>query len=167
MNNHFWKYGSLKSKFRVAIRKIIYFLGFRKPLSVKCNGKSYDLYKGSDWWAVSADMAKYFMSFYDAHPAFVKYFRNSFSPNETIWQTIAFHSLYANHCILTKGPVDGLEQLTPLTFIEYGKEIKVFTETDFNTLVNSGKMFCRKVVTGKSDKLLDMIDKYRNTTSIS
>ena len=161
LNNYCWKYGTLKSKFRVAIRMIVYALGFRKPLSVESNGVCYDLYKGSDWWAITVGLARFFMDFYETHPTFVNYFKNSFSPNETIWQTIAFHSLYANRCILTKGPVDGLEQLTPLTYIEYGKEIKVFTEGDFDTLIQSGKMFCRKVVTAKSDELMDMIDAYR------
>lgn len=161
LNNHYWKYGTLKSKFRVAIRKIVYALGFRKPLCVKFDGKCYDLYKGSDWWAITDNMAKYFMDFYETHPAFVRYFKNSFSPNETIWQTIAFHSKYADKCILSVGKIDKLEELTPLTYIEYGDAMKVFTEDDFDNLIKSNKMFCRKVVTGKSDKLMDMIDLYR------
>ena len=161
LNNHYWKYGSLKSKFRVAIRKIVYALGFRKPLIVKCDGICYDLYKGSDWWAITANLAKHFMGFYDTHPAFISYFKNSFSPNETIWQTIAFHSEFADKCILSVGKINKLEELTPLTYIEYGDDIKVFSEDDFDTLIKSDKMFCRKVVTGKSDKLMDMIDRYR------
>lgn len=166
LNNHYWKYGTLKSKFRVAIRKTIYALGFRKPLSVMCDGISYDLYKGSDWWAITGNLAKYFMDFYDTHPAFISYFKNSFSPNETIWQTIAFHSKYTDKCILSVGQINKLEEVTPLTYIEYGDDIKVFTEDDFDTLFKSDKMFCRKVVTGKSDKLMDMIDRYRQSYSI-
>lgn len=161
LNNHAWKYGTLKSKFRVSLRMITYALGFRKPLTIRFDGMAYDLFKGADWWAISGNLARYLLQFYDEHPAFVKYFKNSFSPNETIWQTIAFHSPYADRCILTKGPVEGLEQLTPLTYIDYGEEIKVFTEEDFDTLINSDKLFCRKVVTGKSDRLMDMIDQYR------
>jgi hypothetical protein len=161
LNNHAWKYGTLKSKFRVSLRKITYMLGFRKPLDIHFDGMTYSLYKGADWWAVSNDLAKYMLDFYDKYPSFVHYFKNSFSPNETIWQTIAFHSPYAERCILTKGPIKGLEQLTPLTFIDYTNGIKVFTEEDFQMLVDSGKMFCRKTMTGKSDKLMDMIDEYR------
>ena len=165
LNNHPWRYGTLKSKFRVSLRMITYALGFRKPLRIRFDGMVYDLYKGSDWWAISSGLARYMLAFYQEHPAFVDYFKNSFSPNETIWQTIAFHSPYADRCILTKGPVDGLEQLTPLTYIEYGEEIKVFTEEDFGTLMDSGKLFFRKVMTGKSDKLMDMIDKYRDVSA--
>lgn len=161
LNNHCWRYGTLKSKFRVAIRKIVYTLGVRKTLSVKCDGTIYDLYKGSDWWAITANLARYLMDFYETHPAFVRYFKNSFSPNETIWQTIVFHSEFADKCILSVGKISKLEDLTPLTYIEYGKEITIFSEKDFDTLIKSDKMFCRKVVTGKSDKLMDMIDKYR------
>ena len=161
LNNHCWRYGTLKSKFRVAIRKTIYALGFRKPLSVMCDGTIYDLYKGSDWWAITGDLARLLMDFYESHPAFVRYFKNSFSPNETIWQTIAFHSEFADKCILSVGKIDGLEDLTPLTYIEYGDEIKVLTEEDFDKLIQSDKMFCRKVITGKGDKLMDMIDEFR------
>lgn len=161
LNNHPWRYGTLKSKFRVSLRMITYALGFRKPLRIRFDGMVYDLYKGADWWAISGSLARYMLAFCQEHPAFVDYFKNSFSPNETIWQTIAFHSPYADSCILTKGPVDGLELLTPLTYIDYGEEIKVFTEADFDTLMGSGKLFCRKVVTGKSDRLMNMIDEYR------
>lgn len=166
LNNHCWKYGTLKSKFRVAIRKIVYALGFRKPLTVKCDGICYDLFKGSDWWAITGNLAKYFMDFYDTHPAFVRYFKNSFSPNETIWQTIAFHSEFADKCILSVGKKNKFGELTPLTYIEYKDDIKVFTEDDFDTLIKSDKMFCRKVTTDKSNKLMDMIDKYRQSYPI-
>lgn len=163
LNNHCWKYDTLKSKFRVAIRKIVYALGFCKPLTVKCDGICYDLYKGSDWWAITGNLAKYFMDFYDTHPAFIRYFKNSFSPNETIWQTIAFHSEFADRCILSVGIINKLEELTPLTYIGDRDDIKILTEDDFDTLFKSDKMFCRKVVTGKSDKLMDMIDNSRQS----
>ena len=40
--------------------------------------------------------------------------------------------------------------------------MKVFTEKDYDAILASGKMFCRKTVTGKSNKLMDMIDEHRN-----
>jgi hypothetical protein len=54
-----------------------------------------------------------------------------------------------------------LEDYTPLTYIEYGKEIKVLTEADYDRILASGKMFCRKTVTGRSDKLMEKIDELR------
>jgi len=48
-----------------------------------------------------------------------------------------------------------------LTFIDYTNGIKIFTEEDFDMLIKSDKIFCRKTITGKSDRLMDMIDAYR------
>ena len=161
LNDHAWRYGTLKSKFRVSLRKISYALGIRKKLFIPVDGQHYALYKGADWWAITSELATYCMQFMDAHPDFVRYFKTSFCPSETIWQTIAFHSPFASRCILSEGAFTRLEDYTPLTYIEYGQEIKVFTEKDYDTIMASGKMFFRKAVTGKSDKLMDMIDEHR------
>ena len=73
-------------------------------------------------------------------------------------QTIAFNSpQWAGHCILSEGPYQSLATLTPLHFIEYDPVIKIMDETDLDRLLASGKMFCRKVVSGRSDKLVDML----------
>ena len=162
LNDHAWRYGTLKSKFRVSLRKISYALGIRKKLYFPVDGQAYTLYTGSDWWGITSELATYCLQFMDAHPDFVRYFKTSFCPSETIWQTIAFHSPFASRCILSEGTFTRLEDYTPLTYIEYGQEIKAFTEDDYDTILASGKMFFRKAVTGKSDKLMDLIDEHRN-----
>ena len=43
--------------------------------------------------------------------------------------------------------------------VDFGGE--PLSEKDFEKLKTSGKMFCRKVQTGTSDKLITMIDNYR------
>jgi len=161
LNNYSWRYGTIKSKFRVSLRKIIYALGIRKPLTIPVGDTIYSLYKGADWWGITSELATYCLEFMDSHPDFVCYFNNSFCPSETIWQTIAFQSPFASKCILSEGKFTILEDYTPLTYIEYGQEIKILTETDYNNILSSGKMFCRKTITGKSDQLMDMLDQHR------
>jgi hypothetical protein len=136
-------------------------LGIRKKLYITVDGQHYALYKGADWWGITSELATYCMDFMDNHPDFVRYFNTSFCPSETIWQTIAFQSPFASRCMLSEGAFTRLEDYTPLTYIEYGEEIKVFTEADYDTIIKSGKMFCRKTITGKSDKLMDLIDEQR------
>lgn len=160
LNNYPWRYGTLKSKFRVALRKICEPI-LKKPLVFEADGKIYSLYKGSDYFAITGELAVFLLETYDHSPQLRRYFSNSFAPSETFAHTVAFNSHFANSCILTQGPVKKLEQLTPLTYIEYGKSIKILTDADFDTIVKSGKMFCRKTVTGESDRLMDMIDKQR------
>lgn len=161
LNNHAWQYGTLKSKFRVSLRKLSYAAGIRKPLSIAVDGRCFNLYKGADWWGISSTLAAYMLQFMEKHPRFVHYFNNSFSPSETIWQTIAFNSPFASKCILSEGAFTRMEDYTPLTYIEYGNSIKVLTEADYDRIVASGKMFCRKTVSGQSDRLMDLIDQQR------
>lgn len=163
LNEYSWKYGSVGSKFRVAIRHIVKALGFRKPLVIKSPGHERNLYKGGSWWGLSRDLAEFVIHVWNNEPAFCRYFKTAFAPDETFIHTIAFNSQHRNRCILSTGPFTCLEDLSPLTYIEYKNEIKVFTEKDFDTLIASGKMFCRKTISGKSDGLLDKIDIYRRT----
>lgn len=77
-------------------------------------------------------------------------------------QTIVFNSKFASRAILFEGEYPGLPKLTPLHYIEYGKEIKVFIENGYDTLIKSDKMFFRKARTEPSDTLIEKIDKRRN-----
>jgi len=156
-----WQYGTLKSKFRVALRHIVYGLGFRKSLRFRAEGREYVLNKGSMWWAITPALAELALSYWDEHPQYVRYFHDGFAPDETFIPTLTAHSEFAEKAIRMEGPFKNLESITPLTFIDYTNGIKVFTEEDYAMLIGSDKMFCRKTVTGQSDKLMDMIDRHR------
>jgi hypothetical protein len=161
LNNKPWRYGTLKSKFRVLLRTIAQpFL--RKSLVFSADGKEYRLYKGSDYFALTGEFAHYLLDTYDHSPQLRRYFYTGFAPSETFTHTVAFNSRFADTCMLVKDPVHKLEELTPLTYIEYGNKIKELTEDDYEKILASGKMFCRKCVTGVSNRLMDMIDEQRH-----
>ena len=63
--------------------------------------------------------------------------------------------------MLAQGRYKSLTALTPLTFIDYSTNIKILDEFDFDRITKSGKMFCRKVITGESDLLMTLIDDAR------
>lgn len=157
-----WPYGSIGSKFRVSLRHIVYALGFRKKLRFKADGHEYALHKGSMWWAITPELAKLALSYWDHHPQYVRYFHDGFAPDETFIPTLTAHSNFAGKAIQMTGKFKNLESITPLTFIDYTNGIKVFTEEDFQMLIDSDKMFCRKTITGQSDRLMDLIDDYRS-----
>lgn len=153
-----WKYGSLGSKFRVSLREIVWALGFRKPLTFKAGGKEYRLHKGSSWWAITPQLAAYVLDVWEHNAEYVDYFRRSFGPDETFIQTLAFnHPDFRERCILSEGDFIDLEHLTPLTYIYYKPEIKILTAEDVDIVRESGKMFCRKVVTGRSDEFCRLL----------
>lgn len=156
-----WRKGSMGSKFRVAMRKTASMLGIKKALSIKARGKHYDLYKGAAWWAITPQLAVKALYEWDENKKLRRYFSTSFCPAETFLQTVAFNSSFSDTCILTEGQFTTLQALTPLTFIDYSNGVLILNANDYDRIVASGKMFCRKTITGESDALMDMIDKKR------
>lgn len=143
----------------ILARKMLRTLGIRKTLHFMVNGQQWKLYKGSAWWCVTQELLEYVIDIYDHTPAVKQYFRDSFCPAETLIQTIVFNTpQWASRCILTKGEYPGLDALTPLHFIDYNPVIKVMDESDFERLIESGKMFCRKVISGRSDQLIALLE---------
>lgn len=165
-NYKYWPYGSLGSKFRVALRHIIYGIGIRKSIHFHAKGKEYILHKGAMNWAITPDLAALALDYWDYNREYVKYFHDSFAPDETFIHTLTAYSPYASKAIKKEGKFTLQEDIFPLHIVDYTDGTKVFTEDDYDMLIRSDKMFCRKVVTGKSDKLMDMIDKYRQSHPI-
>lgn len=161
-NCKYWRYKTLKSKFRVSLREFVYALGIRKPLHFSAEGKNYNLYKGAMWWAFTQDFVKVAYNYWANNKEYYKYFINSFAPDETFFSTIAFNNEELKRTTL--GEVEHftrLEDVTPLTFIDYTNGIKILDESDLPRLLSSGKIFFRKTITGQSDRLMDKIDELR------
>ncbi len=142
----------------IICRKIKKMLGIRKKLTFAVDGKTWRLYKGSAWWCISQELASHICAVYDEKSEIRKYFTDSFGQAETLIQTIAFNSAeWADKCILHTGRYPGLAALTPLHFIIYEPVIKVMDENDFEMLIQSGRMFTRKLQSGKSDRLVELL----------
>lgn len=151
------------SRIRIVIRNIVRILGYRKKLSFTVHGENYSVYKGGDWWCITPALAEYMLRKIDTCPEILRYFSTMFAPSELIWQTLVFNSPFAEQAILFTKPYESLAALTPLHYIYYHPVIKVLTEEDLPALLESKKMFCRKTVTGVSDRLMDKIDILRNS----
>lgn len=151
----FFNIGCLSNKSNerlgIVFRKIRKALGMRKE-RILSNG--WRLYKGSAWWCITPALARLLVDTFYGNRAVYDYFVDSFGSAETFIQTVAFNSEFRSRCIEYEGPYPGLDVLTPMHFIDYEPVIKVMDETDYDRLVKSGKMFTRKVISGKSDKLV-------------
>ncbi len=146
-------------KLGIAVRRLLRLTGYRKPLRFTKEGKEWKLYKGSAWWCITEELAAHVLQVYEESEEVNRYFRNSFCPAETLIQTIVFNSpLFAPRCILTEGAYPGLPALTPLHFIDYEPVIQIMELKDFKRLQESDKMFCRKVISGRSDELVEKIE---------
>lgn len=156
-----WKSQWWKNKFIVASRHLMKLLPVRKPPYTYIKGKKAEVYFGSDYWALTLPCARYVYERLCTEKQLVSYFRTSFVPSELCIQTLVFNSPFGAHALLHRGDYPGLSGLTPLHYIEYGKAIKALTADDLPKLTQSGKMFCRKVISGTSDTLAQAIDNLR------
>lgn len=142
---------------RAISRKVLKILRIKKTRRLKMPDCEWMVYKGSDYFCISCELAQYVVKTYRNHDVIRKYFKNTFAPSECVIHTIIFNSAFAGSCTLIKGKYKGLDSLTPLHYID-GCHIKVLSEMDFEKLIASGKMFARKFRTGTSEKLIHMLD---------
>ncbi len=151
----------IKHKAIVAARTLSGIMHITKPLRAPLgDGRSVDVYVGSDYFALTPSCARYVLETLDASPAFVNYFKTSFTPSEMCIHTIVCNSHYASHAhIHPDATYPGLAALTPLHYINYHPVIRILTLSDLPALIDSGRMFCRKVVSGESDALVEEIDR--------
>ncbi|MCI1682369.1 MAG: beta-1,6-N-acetylglucosaminyltransferase [Bacteroides sp.] len=158
-----WRNLWWKNKFIVASRNLLKVLPVKKRAVVALDGKEADVYFGSDYWALTLPCARYVYEKLCTEKEMVRYFKTSFVPSELCIQTLVFNSPFAKQALLYEGEYPGLSGLTPLHYIVYGREIKTMTLEDLPVLQQSGKLFCRKVVSGLSDGLVEAIEKLRTT----
>lgn len=156
-----WKSLWWKNKFIVASRILMKLLPFKKQPTTKIGYKEADIYFGSDYWGITLPCARYVYEKLCSEKELERYFKTSFVPSELCIQTLIFNSPFGKHALPYKGQYVGLYALTPLHYIVYGKSIKIMSLEDWPVLKQSGKMFCRKVVSGASDPLVEKIDAER------
>lgn len=92
-----------------------------------------------------------------------RYLSTAYAPDELIIPTIIFNSKFAANAILSSTPC--FEHLTPLHYLHYTDHIWTYDEHDFADIMNSGKMFVRKLVSPKSNKLVEMIENFKDTVN--
>ena len=157
----------LRNKLIVASRNLLRYIGVRRHPQVTISGQPCDVYFGSDYWALTPPCARYVCNQLLHEPQIARFFRTTFVPSELCLQTLVFHSPYAKQALLHEGSYPGLTALTPLHFIDYGACIKELTLDDLPRLQAADKMFCRKVLSGKSDALVSHIDALRRADDIT
>lgn len=155
-----WLSVKLNNKVRKMHRLLLYAFGKRKKLYTP-DGKK--LYKGADWWAITPALAREMLRMLDNDARLLSYFSTLFAPSEVVWQTLVFNSSYSANAMLSTGNYVSLAQLTPLHHIDYSTNIAVFTLKDWDKLMDSGKLFCRKTMTGVSDDLMTQLEKLHRT----
>lgn len=144
------------------LMRVMNILPIKKRRTIQFDNQTWSIWGGSQWFNMPRDCAIYVLSVMENNQSVCQYFKTSLAPDELMIQTIIFNSPYKAHAEMfnENGIYPGLEATSYTHYIEYKNAQKVFTENDFEKLKTSGKMFCRKVRTGISDKLITMIENY-------
>lgn len=154
------RHHQLRRCLRFAARSIMQCLPFRKKDYVVTNGKRNNIYFTSTWFCLTGRCLAYVYDQLAHNKDWERYFRYAMCPDELVVATIVFNSPFgANAYRWKEEDGNGLEALTMLHYIEYTDAIRIYDERDYDKLMNSGKMFVRKLTTQKSLKLMELIDK--------
>lgn len=143
-------------------RWIMSALPFRKRDYIADGGKQKKIYFGSVWFALTGKCLQYVYDQLSTNSVWSCYFRHAYAPDELVVSSIVFNSEFAEKADLYTEDKNGLVNVTMLHYIEYYAGINTYDENDYDKLMHSGKMFVRKLVSGKSERLIEMIDRYRN-----
>ena len=87
------------------------------------------------------------------------WFRYSYAPDELMIPTILFNcEKFRNRALACNFPDNThYNEKTALHYLNYDPFIEVYDEKSFDKIINSDKMFVRKVTSEKSKILTDMI----------
>lgn len=156
----------VKKMFSGGSRIIMRMLPFRKKPYLMVNGKRWDVYQASGYMCITMALARYLYNEMCSNKIVNSYFIHSFVPEEMVIPTIVYNSPYRDRAMLYPYQrYDGLKSLSAITYFNYGKAIQVFDETNYDELMQSGKMFARKFSSTKSARLMEML-KDRNRKKI-
>lgn len=141
-------------------------------------------YGGSQWWTLTHDCIELIQSYLDSHPEFFQAYRNTLSPDEMVFQTIALNSKFAaaaqnfsqyEEWSRATSDADKLSEtkMLPedsfnLRYIDWSGNAKIngdrgwpatLDDRDFESLKHSEALFARKFDAQRSAGLLDRIDR--------
>ncbi|MFH1063136.1 MAG: beta-1,6-N-acetylglucosaminyltransferase [Candidatus Omnitrophota bacterium] len=152
------------------ISRVIFKLS-RKVLPKRSLADGMIPYRGSTHWCLYKDVMNYLLKFLDSDKGgkLVRFFRNSFGPDEMIFHTIILNSSFAKSCRGYETDMENDKRIllgenkAYLHYIDWNPDREdpaVFDEGDFEKLKESDLFFARKFDEKKSYKLLDKIDRY-------
>lgn len=154
------KNSKVKQAFSFGARTLMKILPFRKKPYIIINGKKWDVYYASAMTYFSHKAASFVYKELVENKVLNKYFQTCYAPDELEIPTIVFNSCLKEEILELPSWKRGLIRVSNLEEFDYGKSIKIYTEDDYDHLIKCGKPFARKLETGKSDKLMDMLDEH-------
>jgi len=137
------------------IRALLIRLRLPRPLYRKVE---FDLFFGSEYWALTYECVAELYRDYLKNRQLQQLLRFSFVPSEAWVHTMFYNSRWKDRAIHEpKIKYEGLISLSPVSFFKYTDSIKILDEEDYEDVIQSGRLFARKIVPGKSDRLISLL----------
>ena len=134
-----------------------------KPKQWAVDGKLWNVYWGCAQFAVTHKCVELFLK-YETHEALIKHFSDIFPADEAFFPTIVYNSDLVLNTTYGHPESDqnihNLVDLINLTYFEYPVLVTIFTQDDYQKIVDLPHLYVRKVCTTESSELLDMIDRH-------
>lgn len=154
--------------FCVALRRVLWSLGIRKKPYILVRGEKWEIAGSSQWHALSRACVKHILHIYDQNPCIRTYFKYSFPPDSMLIPTIIKNSPEFRDKVFPTSDSDMMD-FNKRPVIHYlnrkptkGSSVEIFDETAYERIIASNKLFVRKVRSGISDQLIEMLDQRRN-----
>lgn len=107
-------------------------------------------YGGGTWWSLSRKAIEYILSVIDTHSDLLNRLKNTFCPEEILFQTILMNSQFKDRIVN-----DDLRYID--WSFRHGSCPAVLDETDYRKIYGSNKIIARKFSTIESRKLISML----------
>jgi hypothetical protein len=148
------RYDARKRIFGIPVNQgIVYgFVGAQRLLDIRRElpGNFETYFGGSVFWSLTGTCIEFVLRYLDEHPDFERGFENTYCPEEIVFQTVIANSPLADR-------ISG----TNLRYIDWtyrnGSIPANLDESDFEKIVESGKLFTRKVDLEHSTSLLEQL----------
>lgn len=131
---------------------------FRKGINISPNynkwPKEYSFYKGSQWFTIPFDVARFIVEFLDENEWYYNYFKNTLVPDESFFHTLILNSPYKEDIVNTN-----------LYFFKWGQTLsdrnspQDLTSEDIELIEESNQYFARKFDENIDKSVVDYFSK--------
>lgn len=137
----------------------IFNISFKNTTLHLSNNEIWPIYFAPQWHALSYTFVEYMLDTIKNHPEILRYFKYTYAPDELLIPTIFFNSQRKNNSLKSNFPPEtSYNEKTAIHHLNYSPYIYTYNESDFNEIITSNKLFLRKVQSGTSDRLIQMLD---------
>lgn len=146
--DYYWIRPSYRARGKWFARK---FINLQRRLNWKRSFKFFNgrIYGGSTYWSVSREAIQVALKYLDENPAYLRRFRMT-----NIAEEFCLPTLWSNSELLLTN-----NYMRYINWGDDGYNPQVLNDADFNKITSDSCFFARKMESGVSDKLIDMIQK--------